>query len=360
MQELLLTLLLSFGITFISVPPVIKFAKMRNFLDKPSGRKRHAREVPAIGGVAILIGFIIPILFWIPKYNYHDFSFIYGAGALIMLLLIGLRDDIVPLKASQKLVGQIIAAYLVTYLGGTYITSLSGVFFVHEMPLIVSYIFSVICIVAVVNSFNLIDGINGLAATVGIIACTSFGIWFFLNDKILMYIISFSLCGSLIAFLRFNITPAKIFMGDTGSMLIGFISAVLALRFLEYNEQLPLDANYKLPAGPVLAVSVMIVPIYDTIRVFAVRIISGKSPFQADRNHIHHLLLRLGFSHLKITMILGLTTILLIIISLLAQGLGILFLSIIILTILVLLSIWVDYLLSKKYTKRTKKNKIFQ
>jgi UDP-N-acetylmuramyl pentapeptide phosphotransferase/UDP-N-acetylglucosamine-1-phosphate transferase len=158
-------------------------------------------------------------------------------------------------------------------------------------------------IIAIINAFNLIDGVNGLAGTVALLVSIVFGFLFYKVDRIELAIVAFSMAGSIVAFLKYNYTPAKIFMGDTGSLLLGLVSAVLAIKFFEINKE---QANPLLiiESGPVFAISVLIIPIFDTIRVMILRTIRGKSPFHPDRNHIHHLLLDIGFSHMQVTFVL--------------------------------------------------------
>jgi UDP-N-acetylmuramyl pentapeptide phosphotransferase/UDP-N-acetylglucosamine-1-phosphate transferase len=148
------------------------------------------------------------------------------------------------------------------------------------------------------------DGVDGLAATTGIIVNGTFAALFIYIHQFELAAVSLAMVGAIFGFLRFNITPAKIFMGDTGSLLIGLISAVMAIKFMEANKSLTggSPAIYSVPA---LAFAILIGPIFDTVRVFIVRIANGVSPFTADRNHIHHRMLRLGFNHLQTTLILG-------------------------------------------------------
>jgi UDP-N-acetylmuramyl pentapeptide phosphotransferase/UDP-N-acetylglucosamine-1-phosphate transferase len=155
----------------------------------------------------------------------------------------------------------------------------------------------------IINAFNLIDGINGLSGSISTLIALVFGTWFLLVDHLEMAVVAMALAGSVIAFLKYNITPAKIFMGDTGSLLVGLICAILALQFIELHNVLE-DSPYAVKAVPAVAIGILILPLFDTLRVFLTRILRGKSPMTADRNHIHHLLIDCGLSHMQATLLL--------------------------------------------------------
>jgi UDP-N-acetylmuramyl pentapeptide phosphotransferase/UDP-N-acetylglucosamine-1-phosphate transferase len=161
----------------------------------------------------------------------------------------------------------------------------------------------------IVNSFNLIDGIDGLAATTGIIVNCTFAILFIYIHQYELAAISLAMAGAIAGFLKYNLTPAKIFMGDTGALLIGLVSAVMAIKFIEVAKIQ--GANIPtITCAPALTIAILIGPVFDTLRVFTLRIVSGKSPFEADRNHMHHRILRLGLSHLQTTICLSVINVL--------------------------------------------------
>jgi len=183
------------------------------------------------------------------------------------------------------------------------ISSFFGIFGIHELPYIISVLFSIFLIVALINSFNLIDGIDGLSGGVAMIASGGFALWFMLNGYWSLACLGFSLSASLFAFLRFNFSKtSKIFMGDTGSLVVGFWVAVMALKFVELNVSITTENVYQ--NAPVIAIALLSVPIFDTLRVFSIRILRGKSPFSADRSHVHHLMVDLGLLHTVASFIL--------------------------------------------------------
>jgi UDP-GlcNAc:undecaprenyl-phosphate/decaprenyl-phosphate GlcNAc-1-phosphate transferase len=197
----------------------------------------------------------------------------------------------------------------------------------------------------IINAFNLIDGINGLSGSLATMISLSMGTWFFLIDRTDLAIIAYSLAGACIAFLRYNITPARIFMGDTGSMLIGIVSAILVIEFIEIHSEIQ-GSPYAFKAVPAVAFGILILPLFDTLRVFIVRIFRGKSPLHPDRSHIHHLLLDSGLSHMQATAVLLGVNLLFILFVVYFQDLGNLSLLIILLLLASVMTA-IPYVISK-------------
>jgi UDP-N-acetylmuramyl pentapeptide phosphotransferase/UDP-N-acetylglucosamine-1-phosphate transferase len=225
------------------------------------------------------------------------------------------------------------------------LTSLYGIFGIYDIPFIPSILLSMFTIMVIINAFNLIDGINGLSGSLGTLISLTMGTWFFLIDRTDLAIIAFSLAGATIAFLRYNFTPARIFMGDTGSMLIGIISAILVIEFIEVHSQIQ-GSPYAFKAVPAVAIGILILPLFDTLRVFVDRLVRGKSPFHPDRSHIHHLLLDSGLTHTQATMILVIVNLAFIIFVVYFQDLGNLNLLIVILLLASTLTA-IPYVISK-------------
>jgi UDP-GlcNAc:undecaprenyl-phosphate GlcNAc-1-phosphate transferase len=164
----------------------------------------------------------------------------------------------------------------------------------NELPLSAQYTFTLLAIVGITNAFNLIDGIDGLAGGLGFMSLVTLGLFLTMSGDNNTALIAFALAGAILAFLYFNFNPARIFMGDTGSLILGFVIAVLAVRLLQVNIA---SGHPVLPHAPVFLLGIVLIPVFDTLRVFAIRIWNGKSPFSADKTHIHHLLTNNGFSH---------------------------------------------------------------
>jgi UDP-N-acetylmuramyl pentapeptide phosphotransferase/UDP-N-acetylglucosamine-1-phosphate transferase len=199
----------------------------------------------------------------------------------------------------KKFFGQILATFLIIYKGGLVIDSMHGFLGVQNLPEVFSLAFTYLTIILIINSFNLIDGVDGLAGSLGLMTSLVFGTYFYLIGEVEYATLAFCLSGSLVAFLIFNHSPAKIFMGDTGSLLIGMVNAILVVKFINVADNpataLPLNAT------PALGMAILIVPLFDTLRVFSLRILSRRSPFSPDRNHIHHLMMDHGMSASAIT-----------------------------------------------------------
>jgi len=189
----------------------------------------------------------------------------------------------------------------------------------------------------IINAFNLIDGINGLAASIGVLTAAAFGVWFYESGRGDFAVLSAALSGALVAFLYYNLTPARIFMGDTGSLLIGLTLSILSISFIESNRVW--QADWSIQSVPAVAVGVLIIPLFDTLRVFTLRLLRGKSPFSPDKTHIHHLLLETGLSHTQSTFLLVLVNLVFIGIAYGLQGIGTLYLLLILLILAVLLTL---------------------
>lgn len=213
----------------------------------------------------------------------------------------GLKDDLSGVNSSTKFLIQFIVAAILVLLGDVRVTSMYGIFNIFNLPYVPSAILSILLIMLIVNAFNLIDGIDSLAAITGIIVNSTFALLFIYIKQYELSAICLAIVGATVGFLRYNITPAKIFMGDTGALLIGLISAVMAIKYIEISKY----ASTSTFTAPALTVAILIGPVFDTLRVFTIRILSRKSPFEADRNHMHHRLLKLGFDHLQATLCLS-------------------------------------------------------
>jgi UDP-GlcNAc:undecaprenyl-phosphate/decaprenyl-phosphate GlcNAc-1-phosphate transferase len=314
------SLLLSFVVTYISIPTIVKISHFKKLFDVPNDRTSHLNEVPVLGGLSIFSGFTLSAVICTLPVESADIKFI--LGGMIVLFFLGLKDDILIVDPRKKLAGQIGAALIIVVLGNIRVTGFHSIMGIDELSFIPSVLFSVFLVLTLVNGFNLIDGVDGLASGVGIFTSLVTGIWFFLTGHFTYAILSFSLLGTLIAYFRFNVfgRENKIFMGDTGSMIIGFIIAILIIQFLEFDNNAP--ERYRFVSAPALAIGLLIIPLFDTLRVIILRLINGKSPFKADKNHIHHNLLRLGFSHIKATALLISANILLISFAVIFRGMG--------------------------------------
>lgn len=270
--------------------------------DVPDARKIHNAPIPSLGGLGIFAGFILSCLVMIPLASANASEFQYFFAAAFVIFFLGLKDDILDISPIKKFIGQVLAAFLIIYKGGVQIQSMHGFLGLQELPPMFSLLFSYLTVIVIINSFNLIDGIDGLAGSLGLMACLAFGVYFSAASMLPYAILSFALAGSLAAFLIFNFQPAKIFMGDTGSLLLGLLHSILVIKFITVAST-P-GTPVPISAAPAIGFSVLLIPLMDTVRVFSIRISHRRSPFSPDRNHIHHLLLDRGLSHGTITLVL--------------------------------------------------------
>lgn len=297
----ILAFFLSFFIVVITIPPILRVAKAKRIFDPPNHRKIHTLEIPPLGGIAIFLGLILSTIILSDDYNFVSLKYI--IAAVILMLFIGLKDDLIGISTSKKFTIQILTAIMLIFLGNIHITNLHGIFGIYEINTVVGALLTLFILLAIVNAFNLIDGIDGLASGLGMLASLVFGIWFFLAGFDDYAIISFALMGSLGGFFLYNVFghENKLFMGDTGSLFVGLIIAILAIKFNEFNTgpRFP----YSFHSAPVVSFAVVMIPLIDVLRVIVIRLFNGKSPFVADINHIHHKLLQLMRGrHLPVTL----------------------------------------------------------
>ena len=316
--DILLTASVAFIITFLSIPVVMQVAEKKKLYDIPDERKLHTRLIASLGGVGIFAGFILASLLSIQGSINPEFQAYFAAAIVIFFL--GLKDDIMILSASKKFVGQLLAASIIIHLGDLRLDSLHGLFGVEKVSEGFGLAITYLTIIVVMNSFNLIDGVDGLAASLGILSMIVFGIYFFFADMQAYALLSFAMAGSLTAFIIFDHHPAKIFMGDSGSLMVGMINSILVIKFILVADK-PL-ATVPMNAVVAIGFAILIVPLLDTLRVFSVRIINGRSPFSPDRNHIHHLLLDRGLNHAAVTFTCVAINVLFILLAYFGQPLG--------------------------------------
>jgi UDP-N-acetylmuramyl pentapeptide phosphotransferase/UDP-N-acetylglucosamine-1-phosphate transferase len=223
----------------------------------------------------------------------------YYAAAAIVIFFLGIKDDILVLSPAKKFIGQLIAAGIIIKFGGVQITDMHGFLGINKLPNLAGIVFTFFTLIVIINSFNLIDGVDGLAGSLGLLTALVFGTYFFYVDQLMYAVIAFSLAGSLVGFLIFNFSPAKIFMGDTGSLLIGLVNSILVVKFINFAGTPGI--KFTIASAPAVGFAILIVPLFDTLRVFGLRILNRRSPFSGDRTHVHHFLLDLGCSHRTVT-----------------------------------------------------------
>lgn len=308
-------------ISIISIPQIIMVATKKRLYDTPDNdRKIHLRVIPNLGGIGIFFGFITTACLFISPEAFPRWNYIIAAS--LLLFLVGIADDLISLSPSKKFLTQFVAAFIVVCVADIRLESLHGILGVYgDLPYWWSAIFSIVGVIFITNAYNLIDGIDGLAGSIGVLSTLTLGITLAGFGHPGAACLSFSLLGGIVGFLRYNISPAKIFMGDTGSLLIGFIISLLCIMSVNnYNGQSAYATIITSPASTlVIGLSVLFIPVFDTFRVFTTRLIKGVSPFKADRTHLHHYMLDMGFTHTDTVIVLIVANILIITVSLLMQ-----------------------------------------
>ncbi len=280
----LLAFFWAFFVSVFAIPSIIRVAHTKMLLDEPNGRALHLNSTPRLGGLAIFAGFISSLTLF-GQLNKGIREMLAGA---ILIFFIGLKDDIAPVSVFKKIFVQLLVAGIVMFSGDIRISGFYGIMGIYDINAVYGYLMTFLCIIGITNAVNLIDGLDGLAGSVIILAGCFLGMGFFLfggGAEGIYAVAAFALVGAVLGFLKFNIRNAAIFMGDTGSLVSGFIISVLAIRFLEMN---PFEYS------PMYVIAVLFIPIMDTLRVVILRILNGKSPFLADKNHLHHRLIDLG------------------------------------------------------------------
>ena len=326
-------------VVLFTMPSLIKVARLKHLVDEPGdARKLHRRSVPTIGGIIIFAAIIFSFALWFPgsgqlKVPDLGYKALYGAmglyykqfkfniAAMVLLFFIGVKDDIIGFSPVKKLVGHIVVGYILVMMAGIRITSMHGTFGIYELDPRISIAFSFFVYIVLVNAMNLIDGVDGLAAGIGTICAFAFGCWFYLAGDVPLALLSAVLAGALIGFLVFNYHPARVFMGDSGSLIIGAILSVLAMNLVDHDiARLP--AWLARVPTPLFTMAVLAYPLVDTLRVFVSRAVRGVSPFAADKNHIHHRLMAHGLGHRGTTATLYAFAVIVILVSLLTRDIA--------------------------------------
>ncbi|MFT5250024.1 MAG: UDP-GlcNAc:undecaprenyl-phosphate GlcNAc-1-phosphate transferase [bacterium] len=292
-------------ISYIAIPKLIHFAQKLELFDNGGDRASHQGSTPFFGGIAIFAGVICSLLFWADIEN-----ILYILVSILIVFIVGLIDDLRQITAFKKLIGQIIGTLVLIFLGDLQIDSMHGVLGVYDLPVWASLSFTIFVVIVITNGFNLIDGIDGLAGGIGLISSLSFGAIALIMEQNDMALIAFTLSGALVGFLKFNTFPARIFMGDTGSLVVGMILSVLAINCIKYGL---VTETHSLPhIGPLLAISLLAIPLFDSLRVFVVRAINGKGTLTAARDHVHHVLIDLGAGHKYTSLLLYMVSVIII------------------------------------------------
>lgn len=296
-------LLAAFSIAFVvswsTFPGIFMISVKKQLMDEPGSRSVHSKRTPTLGGIAIFMSLAVVITM---LGGFLDTKvLLLLMGGMTILFFLGLKDDLLVLSPKKKFLGQLMVAFILIIFTDTRIIGFSGIFGITEFPYWVSVGFTLFVYLLIINAYNLIDGVDGLAGSLALFASAAFAYIFLKTEDVSMATIAVGAIGSLLPFLRLNFAKKrKIFMGDTGSMIIGLLVSFFVVRFISDAQAFRTSSFHN--SAPVLALAIVFFPLLDTLRIFFIRaVIHKKSPFEADRNHLHHGFLNLGYSHKQTT-----------------------------------------------------------
>lgn len=284
----------SLVLAWMLIPLLIKYSIRLGLVDKPNQRKVHSTPIPVVGGIALMICSMAAIVLTKTGLSLFIQYPVVITGS-ILLFVVGVWDDRKNLRPLHRLMLQVLCGFAIAA-SGIRLSSFYGIFGINELNTFWQYVLTTIIITGVTNAFNLMDGIDGLAGGLALINIVTLAVLSFLFQQYSIFILLVAIAGGLVAFLKFNTHPARIFMGDGGSLMLGFLMSSVGILLIEKGASFH-DFNN---SYTVLIVSaILIIPVFDSLRVYAGRIQRGGSPFKADKTHLHHLFLNLGFNHKK-------------------------------------------------------------
>lgn len=291
--------------SLLLIPKIRKLSLKLNFSDSSNSRSSHDGNVASFGGVAFFLSYVF-VLFFAKNLDSSHVSLTLLTSITIMFFT-GLLDDLTNLSAKVKFLAQIIAVSFLMTEHDFRILSLHGFMGIYEISIYASVFGSMFFLLGLINAFNLIDGIDGLTGITGIIVASFYGFMFYKLGFYFYLTISLATIATLLAFLRFNFSvKRKIFMGDTGSLVIGLVLGLLTFKLLSLKVDAYTSLSFNREQLPLFLISVLFVPLLDTFRVMFLRAIRGVSMFKPDRNHIHHIIVDFGLSHRRASFFIGL------------------------------------------------------
>jgi len=295
----------AFLMTYLTIPKIIGVVEYKRLMDNPTKRSSHLSKTPTLGGIAFFYTLIFALFFIQGRDTFNEATFI--IPGLTILFIVGLKDDLVVLSPGSKLIAQAVAVSFILANESFTIFSLNGFLNINEIPYYLYLAIGMFIMIIIINSYNLIDGIDGLASIVGIVILIIYTTIFYSSQEYFFALLSITMNAILMAFFGFNISShRKIFMGDTGSLIVGFVISILTLKFLALKPEAYESLPFLLENAPLIAIAILIVPLFDTARVFTIRIVNNRGPFSPDRNHIHHVLIDFwGLSHKQASFIIG-------------------------------------------------------
>ena len=295
--RMLIIMAISMVVTWSAFIPLINIARRNRLMDNPGSRKLQHNPVPVLGGAAVFLGVTVGLCCFKTMLSYTSLFAV--LGAMIVMLYVGMMDDILSLKPSLRLVTEVVVCTLLVYGTRFAICNFQGIFGTDHIPGLISIPLSVFAGVGIINAINMIDGIDGLVSGFGIMACTLFGVVFFIGRDYSFAALAMVTAGALIPFFLHNVfgEKSKMYIGDGGSMMLGLILFSMVTSLTRYVSNYQEYITYNFGLIP-FSLAVLSLPVFDTLRVMTGRIMRGTSPFKADQTHLHHVFIHAGFSHL--------------------------------------------------------------
>lgn len=281
-------------------PKVLKIAFDKNIVDNPDARKLQRVPVPVLGGVAVVFGILVALSV---SQLFVDCSSLFTIVlAMVIMLFIGTMDDILDIPSTTRFVLEILVALMIIYTCDYSLDNLHGLWGVHELSPWVSLPLTVVTVVGIINAINLIDGVDGYSSGYCMMACSIFGVFFYIVGDMPMTLLAVACVAALIPFFLHNVfgRTSKMFIGDGGTLLMGCVMSVFVLNILKTSTACVEYSGWGMGLVP-LSLAVLCIPVFDTVRVMVMRILRGTSPFHADKTHLHHLFIEMGFSHIGTT-----------------------------------------------------------
>ena len=288
----LLSFIVAAMAVFVVHPSLVKIAHLKSIVDNPDARKLNKEPVPVLGGLGVFFG----IMFSLSVAGYYvegmniQFELII---AMLIMLYTGVGDDILQLSPRLRFALQIFVVCLMMFLGGIYIDDFHGLWGIGRLPWYIAVTLTIFSCVGIINSINLIDGVDGLCSGYGVFASLAFAFCFLRMGDVSYAILAFAVAGAIFPFMLHNMFGEryKMFLGDGGSLVLGFICSLYVMRVIQSGNEVVSESTIS------LTLAVLAIPVFDTLRVMTARIIAKRSPFSPDKTHLHHMFIRLGYSH---------------------------------------------------------------
>jgi UDP-GlcNAc:undecaprenyl-phosphate GlcNAc-1-phosphate transferase len=275
--------LTSLGVAVVLMPRLARIGTQVGLVDWPNSRKVHRRAKPFVGGLGMILSYAMASILFVPLAGLRG----YFAG-VILLFIVGFLDDYKELGHRWKFLAQVCASFLLIFLSKTYLMTFGNLLTFGDITFgVMTVPLTIFCIVGITNAINMVDGMDGLAGGVSLIASLAFAVLCYMGGLWEYFLLSLALSGAIIGFLRFNWFPAKVFMGDSGSLFLGFSLVFLSIIITQTEGSI---------VRPVVPLILLATPIADTLTLMTKRVMNGKSPFHADKYHLHHILVRMGLS----------------------------------------------------------------